>query len=441
MKVWFLTEERPKIEVLKKIIVCLNRDYKLGITYTTLEIIPVFEDSRFQFEYSILGSNVDMRLLIIEGSQGSFLDYLIFHQDSKPDKYSIPVYAIEETKTTTHESRNVSVFQRLTKFVFIDLFENMRYAKKIMLYSIRTPVTTIPNTFVFGLRVMKTMNIEIIGLDCHPSKFQTLDEMMTAKNSFASGRSDNVPISMRKNNSNLIITGKLEKSGRLGHDPNIGTITGLAKCAKTLDNSIDQIIISQHGLDQRMVQNSNNKLIKIASKLGIVLEGLQIQSLEIGDQYWEYSIRGEKISSIFFHLVLESKSIKTIYENHAGCEQGYFEYPDGDLHPIQKTTKKPDLIFLNDDEKTVYLIEAEQSVNVFESGKGIEQLDGFDKVETDYCNTYDGYDCKRYVIFYGDELSQKQTDNPKILFGLKTDGSMLFSKYCPDWIRDLFRQS
>ena len=441
MKIWFLTEERPKIEVLEKIIQCLNRDYELNIKYNHLKIIPIFKDSKFQFEYSILGTNMEMSLFIIEGAQGSFLDYLIFYQNHKPDDESVPLYAIEETKTTTHESRNVAVFQRLTKFVFIDLFNNMKQAKKIMLYSIRTPFHTIPKTFVFGLQVMKTMNIEIIGLEQDPPKFKSLDELMMAKNSFATNRSDNVPISMRVKDSDLIITGKLEKSGRLGHDPNIGTITGLAKCAKTLDYSIGNIIISQHGLKQKMIQNSRNKFIKIASTLGIILEGLQMQPTKIDGPYWRYSTQGEKISSIFFHLILELQKFKIIYENHAGCEQGYFVNPDGNLKAIEKITKKPDLIFLNHDVKEIYLIEAEQSKNVFQSKSGIKQLVGFDKVEKDYCNKYYDYDCKRYVIFYGDKISKKEIDNPNILFGLTTDGSVLFSKYCPNWIKDLFKQS
>ena len=465
MKIWFLTEERPKVKVLKEIINCLNQDHGLKITYTNLKIMPIFENSIFQFKYDIIGSNTKMCILTVEGNQGSFMDHLIFHQELKPDKTSVPTYVIEETKTTPAESRNVSVYQRLTKFVFIELFDKMKNTKKIMLYNIRTEYDTIPNTVEFGIRVMKTMGIEIIGIKQDYSKFQDLDELIQAKQKFATKRSDNTAITLNRENDNVIITGKLVKSGCLAYDPNIGAITGLAKAVRILQPKTNKIIVRNHGLSQSMVSNKKNKFIKIASKLKIELDGLVMTNPEVeialdrmtminsepgmvldkaikpnlmlGKPYWKYSNKGEKIGSIFFHLLLKSHNIKIIYENHAGCEQGYFQYQDNKLKSIEKVTNKPDLIFLKEDEKTIYLIEGEQAKNVFQTKKGIEQLDTFETIEKDYCSSYQGYACKRFVMFYGDELSQKETDNEKILFGLKTDGTILFSKYCPNWIKNM----
>lgn len=48
--------------------------------------------------------------------------FLIFYQDKQPVVDDTPLYAIEETKTDDKESRNTGVYQRCSKFVFIQNF-------------------------------------------------------------------------------------------------------------------------------------------------------------------------------------------------------------------------------------------------------------------------------------------------------------------------------
>lgn len=441
MKIWILTEERPKIDVVKTILEKLQNDENIKMRLDSLKILPVFEKSIFQFKYFVEGCDTQTIIMMVEENNGSFLDHIIFHQDSKPDKYSVPIYSIEETKTTPSESRNVAVYQRLTKFVFVDMFEKMKYSKKIMLYNLRTSHNTIPPTAKFGMRVIKSLGIEVIGYDLTDGsflKFKDLDDLITSKNAIATKRADNTPITMKKIDTNTVhITGKLEKSGKLGHDPNIGAVTGMSKLIALLDPKINKIIIKNHGLHQNRI-GKNNKFFKIANDLGIELEGISIPRTVIDDMYWKYSNSGEKIVSILFHLILEYNNISIIYDNHAGCEQGYFICPNQNLEQIKKTTSKPDIIFLH--EKIIYLIEAEKSENIFKDGMGISQLDKFDSVESEYCSKYNNYSFERYVVGYGDKISQDTLDNNvKILFQLRPDGAIMFSKHCKKWIKDVIK--
>ena len=443
MRIWILTEERPKIDVVQAILKKLQDDKNIEICFDNLKLLPLFVKSVFQFKYLVEGIDIQTTIMIVEGNNGSFLDHLVFYQDSKPDEDSVPVYVIEETKTTSSESRNVAVYQRLTKFVFVDMFEKMKDSKKIMLYNLRTSYNTIPSTVKFGMRVIKSLEVEVIGYDLADvtdfPKFRNLDDLMVSKNAIATRRTDNVSITINKIDTNTVrITGKLEKSGRLGHDPNIGIITGISKLITLLDPQIKKIIIGNHGLSKNGIGRTN-KFLKIANELGIELEGIRIPKTVVDNMYWRYSNSGEKIASIMFHLILEYYNVSVIYENHAGCEQGYFTYPDQSLEPIKKKTSKPDIIFKH--KKTIYLIEAEKSENVFKDGMGISQLDKFNSVESEYCSKYEGYSFERYVIGYGDKISQERLDNKKILFQLRTDGTIMFSKYCKEWIKDLIKMS
>lgn len=442
---WILTEERPKEEVIRTIVEKFAKDKNLKLNIINLKIKPIIEKRNFQFKYIIEGVKINeiknIYLKIISGSEGSFVDFLVFHQESEPKNVDLPIYVIEETKTNPAESRNVAVFQRATKFVFADLFANTRQAEKIMLYSIRKPYFTLPPTFIFGIKAMKTLGVTIIGLKeakegCNEG-FESVDELIKHKNAISTKRIDNTPLSIVKTNKSGVyrISGKLVKSGQFSHDPNIGAVILIARLIKKLDPETKEIIVYNHGLTQRMVNNSNNKFVKIANKFGIKLEDLILHSTELGDQYWKYNYEGEKIVSIFVHLLLQYNETKIIYENHAGCEQGYFEFPNKDLESIKKKMGKPDLIFLDTRNKVIYLIEAEMATNAFGINSGVNQLKKFTEVEKEFCASYVGYAYKRCVILYGD-IEPIQKSN-KIIFQLKTNGELICYDSCPKLMKDI----
>ena len=93
------------------------------------------------------------------------MDYLVFESEKDPDPLTdIPLYVIEETKTTPSESRNVSVFQRTAKFVTVEQYQIMKSSEKIMFYTFRRPYKTYPPTFTFGIKAMKTLGLSIEGI-------------------------------------------------------------------------------------------------------------------------------------------------------------------------------------------------------------------------------------------------------------------------------------
>ena len=171
---------------------------------------------------------------------------------------------------------------------------------------------------------------------------------------------------------------------------------------------------------------------------------LDVENIKLGE--WSFpkaklpvsyfkETKGEKLVSIFLHLAIEfTQTAKIIYENHAGCEQGYFDtnlsQPEKYKSLLKVGTKKPDLIIIDDKTKEIFILEAEKSEN---AKNGIKQLKGFTNVEKDYCKKYyPEYKCKRFVILYGDESSNAK----EVIFTLKTDGTVICSKNCPQVIKD-----
>ena len=67
--------------------------------------------------------------------------------------------------------------------------------------------------------------------------------------------------------------------------------------------------------------------------------------------------------------------------------------------------------------------------------------DFFQKFEKNLCTTiYPNYTCKRLVVLYGDDefsdaMTPKQKD--KVIFRLKTDGTMITYNKCPQSIKDV----
>jgi len=123
---WILTEERPKKEVIANILQKFSEDNKLSYFIDTIRILPILEkDWRFSFLYEIVGfhsNKIKKIFLKIVSGYSSFVDFLIFYQDEQPKEDDVPLYAIEETKTDDSESRNSGVYQRSSKFVYVDYY-------------------------------------------------------------------------------------------------------------------------------------------------------------------------------------------------------------------------------------------------------------------------------------------------------------------------------
>lgn len=465
MNLWILTEERPKIEVLEFIIKRFVGDSKICAFMDNLRILPIVKNGIFNFCYEIIGirSNQIAKIYLeIVSGESSFVDYLIFFQEHRPTLQDIPCYLIEETKTDDSESRNTGVYQRITKFVYANYFYPK--SQKIMLYNLKVSQKINPTkTSIFGTRILRTLGAEIMGKDFQENNeilkpFGSINELIAFKSQMRKAPLGNVPIKIKicdseievneppSNNVSVYtlpckiqISARLEKNGRLAHDPNIGAISGIAAALRNL-GFMGQIEIVSHGLKQEQIGNKN-KFLQIANLLDISLQGLHIPKIELPSQYWHYEKESEKLATIFIHLLVENfSSGKSIFENHAGCEKGYFITSNNEYIPLQKYENKqlyksgnknakvfiPDLILLDPKNLEIVNIEGKTYNN---RRKGIEELKNYDCIEDLYIKKhYPSYKIIRSVILYGSD--EKNIEN-KIDFLLNANGEMILGIKAP----------
>ncbi|AFJ07567.1 conserved hypothetical protein [Prevotella intermedia] len=443
---WILTEERPKKKVLQMIFKYFAKDQDCGFSGDTLPIIPILNKNKcFEFTYEVREftcAKVQHVYIKTVSGTSSFVDFLIYYQDNEPTPSDVPLYAIEETKTDDSESRNTGVYQRCSKFVFIDKYYPQ--TKKIMLYALQIKQKVKPTkTYIFGTRLLKTLGVEILGktLDANIFKpFTSIDEIIAFKASIRKAPKKNVPIALYKSNNKIQISGRLFKSGGLSHDPNIGALSIIAAVLVKL-NWGKSIEIIRHGLQQKHV-SAKNKFVIIANMLGIALEGLSVPKAKAPQNYWRYDMEGEKLGTIFIHIVVENftKSY-SIFENHAGCEKGYFQTSQGKCIPLAKYADRkaykdgdksqivfiPDLVLLDDKTKEIITIEGKKYKN---KKQGIAELNNYDSFDKLYLKKYYPlHKIVRTVVLYGS--TNTQVLEKEVGFLLNEDGQMVLGKKAP----------
>jgi hypothetical protein len=451
---WILTEERPKREVIANILYKFSKDAGVPCFIDTLRILPILDkDRKFSFLYEVIGFKsikIKKVLLKLVSGYSSFVDFLVFYQDAEPSDSDTPLYAIEETKTDDSESRNTGVFQRSSKFVYIEHY----YPKvnKIMLYNLQVPQKKeATQTYIFGTRCLTTLNVEIMGKKLDSKiflPFKTVDEVIKLKSSMRNAPKGNVPIQINKQNNEITISGRLYKAGSLSHDPNIGALSLICATLRKLNWKGD-IVITKHGLRQEHLK-SDNKFVKIANMLNVKIDGLQLPKAAWQDNYWKYEKEGEKLGTIFIHLVIENfSSGKSIFENHAGSEKGYFITAKGEPIPLAKYSDRqaykegnkskiisiPDLILI--DFKRSEIINVEGKRYQFRA-KGIEELKNYDDVEHLYINKYyPKYRIIRTVVLSGG--TEKKVIEMEVGFLLNEEGDLVLGIKAPELFKEAIR--
>ncbi|MBO7560105.1 MAG: hypothetical protein J6T27_03030 [Alphaproteobacteria bacterium] len=446
MNLWILTEDRPKINVLKQILEEFAKDHGVGAFVDNLRILPIVKNNQFVFTYELIGfrcNKVNKIYIKTVSGNSSFVDFLVFYQEKEPVETDKPLYAIEETKTDDSESRNTGVYQRCSKFVFLNNYYPS--VKKIMLYNLQIDQKEEPTqTNIFGTRLLLTLGVNIRGKKLDKDifvPFHNIDELIDFKNGMRRPPKGNVPIIINKYADRIEISGRLVKSDSLSHDPNIGALSIISNVLRVLGWKKD-IIITEHGLIQKHVQNKDNKFILIANLLGISLKNLVIPVVKPKLDYWHYDMLGEKLGTIFIHLVVDSFTDGySIFENHAGCEKGYFVTPGGEHIPLAKYEDRdaykagdkdkiihiPDLVLVDPTNNEIINIEGKKYERRL---YGIEELKGYDAVERDYIHRYyPKFSIVRTVVLYG-------SDNEKILevevgFLLNRKGHMILGIKAP----------
>ena len=412
---WILTEERPKNIVLKNIIAKFCKDNHICWFLDNLRVIPILNDGRFMFTYELLWARFEKinKIFIKTVSwSSSFVDFLVFFQEDEPTEKDIPLYAIEETKTDDSESRNTWVFQRASKFVYINsYYPNTR---KIMLYNLQIEQKkSQTDTNIFWTRCFLTLWVEILWKKqtSELSAFSTVEELIACKNSMKRPPAWNVPILLKQEQDCIYISWRLIKWNSLAHDPNIWALSLISATLRKLWWCW-RIIITEHGLRQDQFTWSN-KFIQIAHIIGIELDWLVLPEISEKNKYWHYEKDGEKLGTIFMHLIVENfTQWYSIFENHAGCEKGYFIKSNWDHIPLEKYTDReaykewnwnaiysiPDLILLDVERLEIINIEWKKYKN---RANGIAELKNYDPIERDYImQEYPKYKIIRTVVLY-----------------------------------------
>jgi hypothetical protein len=446
---WILSEERPKTEAIGYVLEKFSKQQGIPCFIDKLRIVPVQNgNGDFSFWYEVLGYStpkVERVLLKIISGNSSFIDFLVFFQTDEPKEGDRPLFMVEETKTDDEESRNTGVFQRCSKFVYAELHYpkmdlNMYYNLHVEQRASQT------DTNIFGTRCLRSLGVKIAGKtvdeDLNPP-FKTLQEMIDFKAAMRRPPAGNVPIDISIVEKELRISGRLFKSGGLAHDPNIGALTLIASTARKLGWE-DKIVITKHGLSQQHVQ-PRNKFVRIASALDISLEGLSMPKSELQYPYWRYNTTGEKLATIFVHLVVENfTSGMSIFENHAGSEKGYFITSDKKYLALEKyvpgseprkSIDIPDLILLDVERKQVLNIEGKTFENM---DLGIRTLDNYGDIERIYINEhYPEYEINRSVVLYGSNNLEIKTI--QVSFMLNQAGKVILGVKAPELFREAFQ--
>jgi hypothetical protein len=444
-----LSEERPKIAAIGFVLEKFSKDQGIASFIDKLRVVPVHnKDGDFSFWYEVLGyktPQVNRVLLKIISGNSSFVDFLVFFQEEEPREGERPLFMVEETKTDDEESRNTGVFQRCSKFVYAELHYpnmdlNMYYNLQVEQRASQT------DTNIFGTRCLRSLGVKIGGKKIDKllnTPFETLQEMIDFKTAMRRPPAGNIPIDITVVGKELHISGRLFKSGGLAHDPNIGALSLIASTARKLGWK-DKIVVTKHGLTQNHVQ-PRNKFVRIASALNIGLEGLEMPKSELEHPYWHYNITGEKLATIFIHLVVENfTNGMSIFENHAGSEKGYFITSDKKYLALEKyvpgveprkSIDIPDLILLDIERKQVLNIEGKTFENL---ELGIRTLENYKDIERMYLKKYyPGFEIHRSVVLYGSK--NEQIESIQVSFLLNQEGKMILGIKAPALFREAFK--
>lgn len=456
--IWILTEERPKKSVITKILELYASDFNDTFTVDSegITIDAVIESGTFKFVYEVNNANLKnaehIYLKTVSGSS-SFFDFLLFKQPCSPVEDSNteqPLMAIEETKTGDDESRNTGVSQRGSKFVFIG--EYYTNVKTYMLYNdehSRNDEKKPSDTSIFGTNILLTLNATIVGKDTKKwfKTFISIDELISFKSHMRKPPKGNVPIEITKFKDRIEISGRLSKpadAGNIGHDPNIGGLSMISKCLRVLGWTKD-IVITSHGVSQEYVDRTKgrNKFLYICNSLNIQLDQLTLPNkVSLPEMYWHYEKSSEKVASILLHMVVLNHGMECIYENHAGCERGYFWAPNNTALTLPKKDQQnnnlllPDVV-LRDIKTDLVLIIEGKKLSTLQAG--VEELAGYDSIENEYIKQYyPNCTVQRFVsIFGGDKVHIPHKD---VLIYVNSSGRIFINKNAPTPIKNAFKK-
>ncbi|MBX2910338.1 MAG: hypothetical protein KF706_11970 [Chitinophagales bacterium] len=292
--------------------------------------------------------------------------------------------------------------------------------------------------------MLKSLGVTILGKkgldDKRFNAFNSIEGFIELKGKMNPTRNGQ-SVEIIKKKDRIEITAKLLNGGRLAHDPNIGMTTIIAQTLRKLGWK-DKIVVTKHQLPTQQSVGIKNKFIQLANRLNISLEKLSIPSTTFANDYWRYETEGEKLGTIFIHLVVENFTQGySIFENHAGSEKGYFIPLKGEPIPLAKYKDRekykagdksqivniPDLVLVDLSNKIVIDVEGKQ----YQFRKnGIEELAGYDAFDELYIKkSYPKFKVTRTVVLYGSE--EEAIVEIEIGFLLNKNGQLILGVKAP----------
>jgi hypothetical protein len=419
-----------------------------------VKIKPIIDSGVFKFIYKVEGLSVsgakDIFIKTVSGSS-SFFDFLLFKQFDPPTEGSSSdnlIMAIEETKTNDDESRNTGVYQRGSKFVYITPY--YRNVKLYMLYNeeLEAREDKKPSdTSVFGTNILLTLGVTIVGKDISRwfKPFASIDELITFKARMKQPPAGNVPITITKFSDKIEISGRLAKpanAGNIGHDPSIGGLSLISACLRKLGWNKD-IVITRHGVTQEYIDRTHgkNKFLYICSILDMKLSGIRMpRSIVLPDSYWHYEKRSEQMADILLHVQTMYHGMYCVYENHAGCERGYFRTKDGRLVTLPKKDHNgtnlylPDVVLYDEVTNFILLVEGKMLSTL---DRGLREIENYDSIEKEYIYPeYHNATIIRCISIFGGNCFS--VPHEKVLFYLADDGRIIINHNAPACIKRCF---
>ena len=202
--------------------------------------------------------------------------------------------------------------------------------------------------------------------------------------------------------------------------------------------------------ENKNIQEQEKELLEYGTKRLLEIEGLKIPPPAKNKKYWRYETESEKLGTVFIHTVVENFSNgDAIFENHAGCEKGYFITKDGIPIPLEKYADRkaykkgdkskiiniPDLILIDFGRCEIINIEGKK----YEfRHKAIEDLNNFEEIEKRYINVYYAkYKIIRTIVLYGGH--EKKAVEAEIGFLLNKDGDLVLGIKPPELFKDAIK--
>jgi len=387
-------------------------------------------------KYIITIYNIEIIYTICD-SNGSSPDLIIYMKNGKH-------IFCEDTKAGFCGSANNAQFQRFTKFVTV--LVNEKYHKVYYLdnkdghqqineYNINKEKH---NKTIVAMRLWKTCNIELItnnpilqtNFNNLIKPYKDLEELIKYWN-LASDKTTN---GMTKGNiwnisyennkiilSGFVVTKKTNGKITLAHDPGIGTLLlVICSCISfgvsefMIDNKICERSDHDNCISQNMINTTRETTMKLINSILVIQDtfecSIEINNIIIPDKLPSYETffncetKSEKVVSIWEENTLDN----VIFVNHARGTLEHIKIPNKSEYCMPNEVYTPDIIWIDDNTRTIYFVEAEKYENYkkgykqilsWKSGpKSVTTREFFKKIFWD--TPYKDYSHKAYITLY-----------------------------------------